>query len=130
MVWLIHSVNLLAWGGVWCNITEPFQRYRYSIVIENDITKYYFSEKITNCFISQTIPIYIGATGISEIFNPDGIIEISLDDLDNLSEILKQCTPEEYERRLPAVLDNFERVQQFRDTTEYMYIHYLKDIYG
>ena len=116
-------------GGAYVPIELPFQRYRYSIVIENNITPYYFTEKITNCFAAQTIPIYLGATEIHQFFNPDGIIIISLKDLDRLDEILKQCTTEEYERRLPAVLDNFERVKQFGNITDYMYIKHLKDIY-
>ena len=115
-------------GYVNCEIT--LQKYRYSIIIENDVTPYFFTEKITNCFAAQTIPIYLGATEIHKFFNPEGIITISLKDLDHIEDILKQCTPEEYERRLPAVLDNFERVKQFEDTTEYMYQQDLKDIYG
>ena len=31
--------------------------YRYQIVIENEITDYYFTEKILNCFAAMTIPI-------------------------------------------------------------------------
>ncbi len=116
--------------GVWFPTELPFQRYRYSIAIENNITPHYFTEKITNCFIAQTIPIYLGATEIHKFFNPDGIITISLKDIDRLDEVLKQCTPEEYQRRLPAVLDNFERVKQFRRATDYMYATHLKDIYG
>ena len=111
--------------GSYVPIELPFQRYRFSIVIENNITPYYFTEKITNCFISQTIPVYIGATEIGKFFNPDGIISISLPDLDRLEEVLKQCTPEEYERRLPAVLDNFERVKEYANPCDYMYTRYL-----
>ena len=104
----------------------PFQHYRYSIVIENNISAFYFTEKLTNCFAAQTIPIYLGATQIHKFFNPDGIITISLDDLGRLDQVLKQCTPEEYERRLPAVLDNFRRVQEFACPVDYMYTHYLR----
>lgn len=107
----------------------PFQHYRYSIVIENNISAFYFTEKLTNCFAAQTIPVYLGASQIHKFFNPDGIITISLDDLDNLPEILKQCTPEEYERRLPAVLDNFKRVQEFACPVDYMYTHYLREYF-
>ena len=113
-------------GGVYVPIELPFQYYRYSIVIENSITPFYFTEKLTNCFISQTIPIYLGATQIHKFFNPDGIITISLEDLDRLDEVLKQCTPEEYERRLPAILDNYERVQEYSSSWDWLYLHYLK----
>ena len=104
----------------------PFQHYRYSIVLENYLSAFYFTEKLTNCFAAQTIPVYLGATQIHKYFNPDGIITISMQDIDKLPEILKQCTPEEYERRLPAILDNFRRVQEFACPVDYMYTHYLR----
>lgn len=126
---LADTFGEFAGGGEWVPIELPFKHYRYSIVIENDITSYYFTEKIANCFISQTIPIYLGASHITDFFNPDGIIQISLQDLDNLEAVLKQCTPQEYERRLPAVLDNFQRVQEFMDLNAWMYERYLKQYY-
>ena len=106
------------------------KRYRYSIIIENDITPYFFTEKITNCFISQTIPVYLGASRISEFFNPDGIITLTVNDTDNIDDVLRQCTPEEYMRRLPAILDNFERVQEYENPFDYMYVHHLRKYFG
>ena len=58
-------------------INKQLQR-EIALIIENDITPYFFTEKITNCFISQTIPVYLGATQIHKFFNTDGIITISL----------------------------------------------------
>jgi len=45
-------------GGRYCAIWEPFQDYRFSIVVENEITPYGFTEKITNCFAAMTIPAF------------------------------------------------------------------------
>ncbi len=109
-------------------IELPFEEYRFTIAIENLVSPFYFTEKILNCFAAQTIPIYIGATEIGRFFNLDGIIPIRVEDLDRLEEILAQCTPEEYERRLPAVLDNYRRVQIFMNQTRFddIYINFLK----
>lgn len=115
-------------GGDFVAIEKTLHHYRYSIAIENDISPYFFTEKIIHCFIAQTIPIYLGATKINDFFNPDGIIAISLQDIDNIEEILKQCTSQEYERKLPAILDNYERAKEFEDVIEYMYQHYLKSM--
>ena len=41
--------------------------------------------------------------------------------MNNLDNVLKQCTKEEYERRLPAILDNYERVQCYRNMQDYLY---------
>lgn len=115
-------------GGGYVPIEVPFEKYRFTIAIENLVSPFYFTEKILNCFAAQTIPIYIGATEIGEFFNPDGIIQIGVEDLDRLEEILSQCTPEEYERRLPAVIDNYDNVQIYKNQTRFddIYINYLK----
>ena len=100
-------------GGEYCDIKIPFRHYRYAIAIENFVTPYYWTEKITNCFASYTIPVYLGSSEIVKFFNPDGIIIMKESDFDNLGEFLKQCTPEEYERRLPAVIENYNRLMYY-----------------
>ena len=48
---------------------EPYKDYQYHICIENITdTEYNITEKITNCFVSNTIPIYYGAEKVNEIF--------------------------------------------------------------
>ena len=75
--------------------------YAFSIAIENHESDHYFSEKVLDCFLSGTIPIYMGSKKINEYFNPDGIIFLSdlyksdengniLDDF--LSEISWECS--------------------------------------
>ena len=113
-------------GGQMCLIDNSLKDYRYSIIIENYISDYWFTEKITNCFASQTIPIYLGARKIGDFFNSDGIIFITEKECENIESVLKQCTEAEYERRLPAVLDNYQRVQEYRNMQDYLYEHYLQ----
>ena len=108
-------------GGKYVSTEESLQAYRYSFAIENEITDYYFTERITSCLAAQTIPIYMGARKIDEFFNPDGIIKITKEDVNHLDAVLRQCTKEEYERRLPAILDNYERVQCYRNMQDYLY---------
>ena len=112
-------------GGGYVEIEKPLMDYRFSFAIENNPTDYYFTEKITNCFMAQTVPIYLGAKKIGDFFNKDGIICIKEEDLGNVEQIIKQCTKEEYEQRIPAILDNFNRVQEYRNMQDYLYEHYL-----
>lgn len=115
-------------GGAYCPIELPFKDYRYSIVVENNIEPFYFTEKIMNAFAAQTIPIYLGATEIGRFFNANGIIQIGLDDCNHIENILKRCTPEEYERRLPAVIDNFNRAMRLAAQTRFddLYVQYIR----
>ena len=132
------AYRLKAWGGVdtfgkfdggeYVQREIPFELYRYAVVVENYISPYYFTEKILDCFASETIPVYIGATEIDKFFNADGIIQISVDDANHIEDILSKCTPEEYERRLPAVIENYWRVQNYIKFTPFdrIYVEYLK----
>ncbi|MBQ9688155.1 hypothetical protein IJV79_00805, partial [bacterium] len=99
------------------------EKYRYTICTENDIQPYYFSERLISAFANQVIPIYCGASKVGEFFNMDGIIQI--DSKSDIEQVLKQCTKEEYERRLPAVLDNYERAKKYVSCFDYMFENYL-----
>lgn len=78
--------------------------YMFSIVVENDFYDNYYTEKITDCFATGTIPVYAGSPKIGEIFNMDGIIVLDATfDINTL-------TPELYQSKLSAVHDNLNRV--------------------
>ena len=110
-------------GGDAIKIEESLTDYRYSIVIENDRTSYFFTERLTNCFLAMTVPIYFGATRIGEFFNEDGIIFIRPDD--DLRKVLSQCNKRDYEARLPAILDNFTRAKKYMNIWDMMYEKYF-----
>lgn len=107
--------------------SQSLDKYKYQIVIENEISSYGFTEKILDCFISQCIPIYIGATKINEFFNLDGIIKLSPDKLDDLENILLKCNEKEYFSRLEAVLDNYHRSLKYLNCNNLMYEKLFKE---
>jgi hypothetical protein len=115
-------------GGKYFETYEPYRDYRFSIVIENEITPYGFTEKITNCFDAMTIPVYLGATKIDKLFNPDGIIRFNMND--DIETILKQCTKEFYEERLSAIIDNFNMVNKGKSGLDIIYEKYLYNDVG
>ena len=135
---------------------------------------YYFSEKLLDCFLAGTIPIYFGHCDLSKHFNMDGVISLKPAmhfmpceyQLNNLGvteqaitvwkqevfptidpihvfrgnaedggrlfppvnysldgEIFKQIVEslslEEYNRRLPAVQENFELAKKYIDSIDY-----------
>lgn len=110
-------------GGNLVSIDDTLRDYRYSICIENIIEPYFFTERIVCALANQTIPIYLGATKIDKFFNPDGIIQITTES--DIEKVLKECTKEAYEERLPAVLENYEKVKGYTKPFDYMYEHYL-----
>ena len=112
-------------GGKKISIDQSLTDYRYSIVVENDISPYFFTERLTNCFMSMTVPIYCGATEIGKFFNIDGIISITPND--DVSQILKRCNETDYMARISAIIDNFNRVQKYRNIWDFMYNEYMRD---
>lgn len=109
---LAHTFGKFDGGSYIQSVDESLDRFRFSIIIENDISDYYFSERLTSCFAAQTIPVYLGARKISQFFNPEGMILLKNADLEVALGAIRQCTKEEYEARLDGVLDNYNRVQE------------------
>jgi hypothetical protein len=69
-----------------------------------------FSQRLIDCFINRTIPIYRGYENIEEHFNINGMILIN-DGKDAINKI-NQLTPEYYNERLGAIEDNYNRCIQ------------------
>ena len=44
----------------------------------------------------------------------------------NSNECKKECTKENYESRISAVLDNYERIKEYTMPYDYLYTHYIK----
>lgn len=57
---------------------EPYESYTLSICIENYRHPHYFSEKITNCLVYNTTPVYLGCIEIDTYF-PGQVIHLTGD---------------------------------------------------
>ena len=116
-------------GGKYADIRDVLAPYKFNVAVENYKDGFYFTEKICNCFASRTIPIYYGSDNITEFFNPDGIIMAEISDIPSIIEHLD--VDYEYEKRLPAIEDNLNRVKKyssFGGTFFRMYSNYLKEV--
>ena len=66
-------------GRGFCPIDDKFDGvfpYKYSIAIENYSCDDYWTEKITDCFLSWTLPIYYGAKNITRYFPKESMLLI------------------------------------------------------
>jgi hypothetical protein len=80
--------------------------YKYSIAIENTSKKDYWTEKISDCFLSFTVPIYFGATNISEYFPKESFIWLPLDNQAEAQSVIQKALAEDdWETRLPALTE-------------------------
>jgi hypothetical protein len=94
--------------------------YCFSIVIENLNYSNGYSEKISDCFATGTIPIYWGSPDIGEVFNMDGII-IYDDNFD-----INSLSFELYESKMSAIIDNFNISVNFPIAEDYIYKTYIE----
>jgi hypothetical protein len=85
--------------------------YMFSIVIENCKENYYFTEKIIDCFLSGTIPIYYGCPAIGNFFNQKGIL--TFDNPNECFNIIKNLTNEKYYEMMPYINENFEKAKKY-----------------
>lgn len=96
--------------------------YRFSIVTENVINDDYFTEKLIDCFVTGTIPVYYGTKNISKYFNKNGIIFI-----DSVEDYLyKRCLINEtyYKSVYNNILENFEIAKRYVNTEDWIYKNY------
>ena len=85
--------------------------YRYSIAVENCNSPDYWTEKIADCFLSWTIPLYDGCPNLEDYFPADSVIRIDASDqMATLARINQLLRLDEWERRLPALQEARRRV--------------------
>lgn len=90
--------------------------YMFSVAIENGQYESYFTEKLLDCFLSCTIPIYSGNPDVGDFFNLDGILR--LEDFDSIS-------PELYFEKYEAICDNYDRALKMEVLEDFIYENYL-----
>lgn len=71
---------------------EGLAPYKYSVAVENTSMPHYFTEKINDCFLAWTVPIYYGCTNIFDYFPSRSVIVIDIDKpvktIDKIKEVL------------------------------------------
>ena len=99
---------------------DGLKDYMFSVAVENAVYDTYFTEKLTDCFATGTIPVFYGCKGVAEYFNEDGII--FLDDEFDVSTL----TEDLYYSKMEAIKDNFERANNLLVAEDYLYETYWK----
>lgn len=59
--------------------------YKYHLVLENDVTPDYWTEKLADAFLGFTYPIYYGCPNINDYFSPESLYVIDIDDVEGTS---------------------------------------------
>jgi hypothetical protein len=62
--------------------------YNYSIAFENFEIEDYWTEKITDCFLTYTIPLYTGCLNIQDYFDSESFVQLDFNSINKSIEII------------------------------------------
>lgn len=110
--------------GKYIRIADSLTEYMYSVAIENCQSRYYFTEKLLNCFATMTVPVYFGCKDVGKFFNTDGIIIIEKPTVECAMKAISSCSEHDYLSRREAIIDNFNRVQRYMCCEDYLTDNY------
>lgn len=89
--------------------------YMFSFVVENDRYPTYYTEKLTDCFMVGTIPVYWGAPDIGDIFDINGFVMLTPDFN------LRSLTKELFESKIESALKNYQICIDLQMADDYLY---------
>ncbi|NJL30698.1 MAG: hypothetical protein HC898_03175 [Phycisphaerales bacterium] len=85
--------------------------YRYSVVIENVREPDYFSEKLIDAMLCDTVPIYWGCTNIGEYFDTAGMMICT--SMDEIQQAVQSVSVKDYQARLAVIEANRRRAAEY-----------------
>lgn len=99
--------------------------YMFSIAIENCQSDYYFTEKLIDCFVTGTIPIYWGCPSIGQFFNTEGFIIFNT--IEELEGILNTISPDLYRSKERFIRENYELSMKYLVADDLLYEKFQKE---
>jgi glycosyltransferase involved in cell wall biosynthesis len=106
---------------------DAIKDYMFSVAIENSpADDNGFSEKIIDCFLTGTIPIYHGCSYIHEFFDIRGIL--MFDTEEELKDIIDNLSEEKYYSMLKYAENNYKKCFEYPLDNDMLYDMYYKKI--
>jgi Glycosyltransferase family 10 (fucosyltransferase) C-term len=100
------AVEFDLWGKGFTPIADKWDglaSYRYSLAIENHSGPCYWTEKLADCFLAWTMPIYYGCTNIEDYFPKESMIWIDISAPDCVDVINDAVRSDRWHRHRDAV---------------------------
>jgi hypothetical protein len=89
--------------------------YQFHICIENSRQLNYFTEKLIDCLITKTIPIYYGCPNIAEYFDTTGWIILEDESPSSLFKALMTLDFNYYMKHIDTINKNYEECKKYID---------------
>lgn len=88
-----------------------FKNSQFSIIIENTQNVNYFTEKIVDCLITKTIPLYWGCPNINDFFDINGIFQFN--NISELVDIITKIDKDTYIKKIPFIISNYNKAIKY-----------------
>ena len=95
----------------------------FHVPVENSRHSNFFTDRLIDCFLTKTVPVYWGCPNIENFYDHRGII--CFENEHDLLDIINKLSPEDYTSRLEAINNNyqlalenasyFKRIEHFLD---------------
>ena len=85
----------------------------FSVIVENSCHNNYFTEKLTDCILMKTVPIYWGCSNINQYYDEFGMFTFKSDD--QAINIINSLTMDDYNDMLPHVEENYRRAYEYKN---------------
>lgn len=92
-----------------------FEEFKFAIVIENTRECNCFSEKIMDCILTKTIPIYWGCSNIDKFFDISGWIILETGTVEELSSKITKLSDDYYDNYKHIIDKNFTEALKYVD---------------
>ncbi len=90
---------------------QALDPFRYHLAVENHIGLHHWTEKLADAFLGLALPFYSGCPNAVDYFPADSFIPVDMrDPAAALRTIRRAIAANEYERRIPAILEARRRV--------------------
>jgi hypothetical protein len=128
---IVQNATLRAGMNRWCYRSPPrlepkdeiFKGAMFHVALENQKMSNMFTEKLLDCFVTKTVPIYYGCNNVGKYFDANGIIQINDDN--DLRRVLDTLSPELYHQMLPSIERNFELAKTYTNYSVYERIEHI-----
>lgn len=92
-----------------------FHTFQFAIIIENTDQRNCFSEKLIDCLITKTIPIYYGCVNIHQFFNTSGWIILPTTSVVDMYLSLERLHRSYYEEWTEVIEENYQKAIAYSD---------------
>ena len=91
--------------------TQGLDRYFFSFAIENNSNPDMWTEKLADCYLSWTMPVYYGCTNLEKYFPKNSFLQIDINSPENaINELKTKLTQKFWESALDSIREARELV--------------------